>query len=217
VGFKTVDDVIASVQAEEEDSRHGCSGEELLEDWCDWIGRRYYALLDLLQANDFKIRTFHLPTWNKAMESSLGEDRIVVGLAPESGAYPILADMFIEKSRHVNETDMAPQMLCVAEEIVQIDSLDGDEAKEFFGIAVQSALTVEGEVAWQNNVFATRPLAAAWCEDFLDTLQQDSGIGQKVDGRLFVCEACMLLAVEPVFEEMHGRAEPRKAARHKLH
>jgi hypothetical protein len=217
VGFKTVDDVIASAQAEEEDSRHGCSGDELLDYWRDWISKRYYPLLESLQANDFKTRSFHLPTWNKVMGSSLGEDRVVVGLAPESGAYPILADLFVEKSRHVNETDMQPQMLCVAEQVVQIEGPASDKGEEFFGIAVQCALTAAGEVAWQNNVFATRPLAASWCDDFLDTLQQDSGIGKKVDGRLLVCEACMLLAVEPVFAEIHDRVKLGKAAGHKLH
>ncbi len=217
VGFKTVDDLIASVQAEEEDFRHGCSGEELLAYWREWISERYYPLLETLQANDFKMRSFHLPTWSKAVESSLGEDGAVVGLAPGSDAYPILADMFVEKSRHVSETDMPPQMLCVAQEIVRTEGPASGERGEFFGIAVQCAFTAEGEVAWQNNVFATRPLAASWCEDFLDTLQQDSGIEQKVDGQLLVCEACMLLAVEPVLAEVDDRKVSRKAAGHKLH
>ncbi|WP_028999000.1 hypothetical protein [Azohydromonas australica] len=88
---------------------------------------------------------------------------------------------------------------------------------DVFGIAVQCAFTAEGDVAWQNNVFATRPLAASWCEDFLDTLQQDSGIEQKVDGQLLVCEACMLLAVEPVIAEVGDRRASRKDAGHRLH
>lgn len=217
VGFKTVDDLIASVQAEEEDFRHGCSGEELLAYWREWISEHYYPLLETLQANDFEMRIFHLPTWSKAMEGSLGEDRAVVGLVPESGPYPILPDMFVEKSRHVNETAMQPQMLCVGQEIVRAEGPASGEGEELFGIAVQCAFTAEGEAAWQNNVFATRPLAASWCEDFLDTLQQDSGIGQKVDGQLLVCEACMLLAVEPVFAEAGDRTASRKAAGHNLH
>jgi hypothetical protein len=217
VGFKTVDDLIGSVQAEEADPRHGCSGEELLDHWRDWIGKRYYPMQEILQANDFKVRSFHLPTWSNAIKSSLDEDGVVVGLEPESDAYPIVADMFVEKSRHVNETDLEPQMLCVAQEIVQIEGPAGDESKEYFGIAVQSAFTAEGEVAWQNNVFATRPMAPSWCEDFLDTLEQGSGIRAKVEGQLVVCEACMLLAVEPVAAEMYGREKPGKAAGHKLH
>ena len=217
VGFKTVDDLIGGVQAEEDDPRHGYSGEKLLDHWRHWIGGHYYPMLEILQANGFKVRVFHLATWNKAMASSLGEDGVVVGLEPESNAYPTVADMFVEKSRHVSETNMEPQMLCVAQQVVHIESLAGDERRDYFGIAVQGAFTAEGEVAWQNNVYATRPMAPSWCEDFLDTLEQRGGITEKLDGQLVVCEACMLLAVEPVSAEIYGREDPGKAAGHKLH